>query len=60
LATKEKPTMNSEYEFIVATPTSAIFILGGELENVMGHFYIIASRCPEIPYPMPTDKVKRI
>jgi hypothetical protein len=29
--------MNSEYEFIVATP--AIFICGGALEKVMGHFY---------------------
>jgi hypothetical protein len=27
--------MNSEYEFIVATP--AIFIRRGEVENVMGH-----------------------
>jgi hypothetical protein len=36
LTTYEKPTMNSEYEFIVATP--GIFISGGELEKVMGHF----------------------
>jgi hypothetical protein len=31
LTTYEKPTMNSEYEFIVAT--SASFIRGGELEE---------------------------
>jgi hypothetical protein len=29
--------MNSEYEFIVATP--AIFIGGGELEKVMAYFH---------------------
>ncbi|HVN81678.1 MAG TPA: hypothetical protein VMW38_22010 [Terriglobia bacterium] len=29
--------MNSNYEFIVATP--AIFIRGGELEKIMRHFY---------------------
>jgi hypothetical protein len=34
LATYEKPTMNSEYEFIVAT--SALFFGGGELEKAMG------------------------
>jgi hypothetical protein len=37
LTTYEKPTMNSEYEFIVATP--AIFIGGGDLKKVMGHSY---------------------
>jgi hypothetical protein len=35
LTTYKKPTTNSEYEFIVATP--AVFICGGELEKVMGH-----------------------
>ena len=34
LTTYEKPTMNSEYEFIVATP--AISIGSGEVENVIG------------------------
>ena len=29
--------MNSEFEFIVATP--AIFLRGRELDEVMGHFY---------------------
>ena len=38
LTTHEKPTMNSEYEFIVATP--AIFICGGEFENVLGQYEI--------------------
>jgi hypothetical protein len=35
LTTYEKPTMNSKYEFIVATP--AILIRAGELEKVVGH-----------------------
>ncbi len=38
VTTFEKPTMNSEYEFIVATPT--IFMGGSELVKVMGHFHI--------------------
>jgi hypothetical protein len=37
LITYGKPTMNSEEEFIVATP--AILIRGGELEKVMKHSY---------------------
>jgi hypothetical protein len=37
LTTYEKPTTNSEDEFIVATP--AIFIRGGEPEKVMGDFH---------------------
>jgi hypothetical protein len=49
LTTYEKPTMNSEYEFIVATP--AIFIRSCKLEKVMGHFYGIRHR---------SDRVKRI
>jgi hypothetical protein len=35
--TFEKPTIDSGNESIVATP--AIFIGGGELEKVMGHFH---------------------
>ena len=35
----EKPTMTSEFEFIVATPASLICV--GELEKVMGHFHDI-------------------
>jgi hypothetical protein len=42
LTAYEKPTMNSKYEFIVATP--AIFIRGGELEKVMGHFLLNSGR----------------
>jgi len=35
--TYEKPTMNSNYEFIVATPV--IFNRDSELEKMMGHFH---------------------
>ncbi|HVN80081.1 MAG TPA: hypothetical protein VMW38_13875, partial [Terriglobia bacterium] len=37
LSTCEKPTRNSEHEFLVAT--HAVFIRRRELEKVMGHFH---------------------
>ena len=54
LTTYEKPTMNSEYEFIVATP--AVFIDRGGLEKFMRPFHENANFNvgTAVPRPAPT------